>query len=119
MKDSVRPTLLLLLVFVSSCYHFRSLRIPDDATPEVMYERAGCAACHGQDRWGTDKAPGLRELAAHWTVDQLAKYIAEPGEHRDARLEELDRLYETEMPGSGFLSRPQREALAEWLMGYE
>jgi mono/diheme cytochrome c family protein len=117
MKLKTPLTLLLALGSLSSCYHFRSWRVPSDATPEVMYDRAGCAACHGADRWGTEQAPSLRNLAAHWSVQELAEYIAEPSAHRDERLEAIAAEYEAEMPGSGFLSREQRESLAEWLLG--
>ncbi|MCB9915195.1 MAG: c-type cytochrome [Planctomycetes bacterium] len=118
---NARRTVLALavLALASSCFHFRRWRVPDDATAEVIYVRAACADCHGEDRWGTERAPGLRELEAHWTVESLAAYVAAPGENRDARLDALDAEYETDMPGSAFLSLAQRTRLARWLLGYE
>lgn len=108
---------LLALASLTSCYHFRSWRVSDGDPPEVLYERAGCAACHGADRWGTDQAPALQNLSKHWDVRGLAAYIAAPTEHRDERLQQLAVEYEAEMPGAGFLSQEQRESLAEWLLG--
>ncbi len=118
MKPITSALLAILALVTTGCWHFRGWRIPDDATPEQMFERAGCASCHGADRWGTDKAPGLRELTAHWTVERLAAYIAAPSENRDERLDALDQRYDSDMPGSAFLSQQQRTQLAEWLLGY-
>ena len=113
------PVLLLLSATTASCYHFRSWRVSSDSTPEELYDVAGCAACHGKDRWGTEQAPSLQGLSANWSVAKLAAYIAEPSAHRDARLEQIADEYEAEMPGSDFLSQEQRERLAEWLLGFE
>lgn len=112
-------TLLLLAASLVSCQGLGSQEIPEDAAPAEMYERAGCATCHGADRWGTDTAPGLRELTAHWTVARLAAYIEAPAEHRDDRLDALAERYSSEMPGNIALSTTQRQILAEWLLGYE
>lgn len=114
-----RPLLIAALpLLLVGCYHFRSWRVRDDATPPELYVQAGCAACHGDERWGTDRGPELRELAAHWTVEALAAYIEAPAERRDERLDALDARFETDMPAAAFLSLEQREALAEWLLGY-
>ena len=84
----------------------------------LLYRQNSCDVCHGDDRAGSDNAPPLRGLAAHWDAERLTVYLADPAPvvASDPRLSELGERYEVEMLAYGHVPESERRALAEWLL---
>lgn len=96
----------------------------DGATPAApadpgarLFSTKNCATCHGMQGEGTFLAPPLAGLTAHWTIDDLARFLAEPRVfvERDARLETLSQSFRSPMPPT-FGTDAERRTLAEWLL---
>jgi len=92
---------------------------PEGATGAELYAWHNCANCHDDDKSGTWVGPALRELSAHWTVDTLADFLADPKAfaERDERLEALDGRYLGSMGPYDDLRPEERRRLAAWLLG--
>jgi cytochrome c2 len=65
-----------------------------------VYVFESCGGCHGNRRQGSEKAPPLDALRDHWSADELALYLRQPGQYaQDRRLQRLARRYPAEMAG--------------------
>lgn len=92
---------------------------PPGASGTQIYELQNCANCHGDAREGTRRGPPLAGLEAHWSVDLLAEYLADPQGivERDPRLQAFGKEYEgSEMGRYDNLDLDLRRTLASWLL---
>ena len=65
-----------------------------------IYAFEGCGSCHGQQQQGTKNAPPLAGLRKHWTADELARYLRQPGSYpKDGRLRRVAERFPAEMAG--------------------
>ena len=74
-----RSVLLLALVLVvSSCE-----RAPQKPRAEMsgrdLYLDARCDTCHGGQGQGSYTGPSLQQVAEHWSQEDLARYLRDPG----------------------------------------
>ncbi|MEQ1891078.1 MAG: cytochrome c [Planctomycetota bacterium] len=115
---NARRQFLLLVVTLLSAACSTRRPPPPGASGDVIYELQNCANCHGPAREGTRLAPPLAGLAAHWTRDSLAEYLADPRAMvaREARLKELDKAWSSDMGPYANLSHEERLVLADWLL---
>jgi len=108
-----RPTLLLALA-LTACSP------ADDGPPDgaTLFRRQGCVACHGPSGQGSSLAPALNGLSAHWTVEKLVQYLADPEAYAagDPRLHAQAEAFRQPMPGYDRLSVEERTALGAWLL---
>lgn len=83
-----------------------------------MFRRARCADCHGPQGRGSANGPELRDLARHWTEDELVRFLADPEAFRvrDERLDELARRARTRMTPFDHLPEAHRRRLARYLL---
>ena len=81
------------------------------------YDNWGCTMCHASNRKGTNFGPPLLELGPHWTVDDLAAYLADPPAFHDReRLKEMVAAYEGMVMPATEQPEDKRRELAEWLL---
>jgi cytochrome c2 len=65
-----------------------------------VYVFESCGGCHGSQRQGSEKAPPLAALRRHWSAEELALYLRQPGQFaQDRRLQRLARRYPAGMAG--------------------
>ena len=92
---------------------------PPGAAGDEIYRLQNCANCHGDEREGTRRGPPLGGLDAHWSVELLAEYLADPPAmvKADARLGALDEQYgSSDMGRYDNLDLALRTTLAAWLL---
>lgn len=111
------PLALLLAVLAAGCGAGGDTGDPGAA----LYRAQNCANCHGEEAVGGPLAPPLRGLAAHWTRDDLARYLRDPRGFagKSARTRELEDEYTRIMPPYSNLTGEERGALAGWLLGLD
>lgn len=95
--------------------------LPAPAAPAdgaALYTSQGCGACHGASAQGGMLGPALAGMAAHWTREDLAAFLADPESavQRSERLAAQKAAYPMPMPGVPKLGEPERLALADWLL---
>lgn len=115
MKRTTWLTGLLLALCSSACSEGGGAAPPDGA---MLYARQSCATCHGGNRQGSSLAPALVGIAGHWTVENLAAYLADPKGYaaNDERLRKQGEAYRMPMTPYGHLSVEERTAIATWLL---
>jgi mono/diheme cytochrome c family protein len=92
------------------------VKIDREAAGYAIYQRLGCARCHGASLRGTHKAPPLLELARHHDAEGLLRYLENPDSAQivDPRLNRLDTQFSKhEMP-----SYPLRIEAAQTLLNF-
>lgn len=85
---------------------------------ERLYSEKGCANCHGRAGEGTFMGPPLRNLAAHWQREELAKFFLDPSGYAKGqpRLAEMMKAYR--MPMTPIVaSEADRLLLADHVLG--
>ena len=84
----------------------------------LVYQVEACAACHGERGEGTEVAPALTGLAAHWQGDELAAFLIDPAPAlgSDPRLAEMAARFVLEMPGVAKASSGDVADLVEYLL---
>ena len=92
---------------------------PPGASGATIYELQNCANCHGDSGEGTTRGPILADLAAHWSREDLAEFLAAPSywAERDARLAHLRASYSGAMSPYDNLTPDERLRLADHLLG--
>lgn len=95
--------------------------MPPGASGADIYVLQSCGACHGEHGEGTDRAPALRGMAEHWTVERLAGYFVDPRAYvaADPRLAAVDERFSLRMPVYDNLTPAQARLLAEHVLGLE
>ena len=85
----------------------------------ALYSAQGCAACHGERGEGKVLGPPLVGVEAHWTVESLADFLADPraGLSSDPRLKALDQRYRTDMLSYAYMPPEDRALLAAFVLG--
>jgi len=87
--------------------------------PPLAYTQAKCNGCHGAEGGGGMLGPTLQGIAEHWTVDDLAEFIANPAPFvadRPRLKEMLEVDYKMQMTANATLTESERRALAEWVL---
>jgi len=90
-------------------------------TGAELYRARACHTCHGGSGEGRSIGPPLVGLAEHWTVEDLAAYLAEPRSfvERSERLQAVDEQYRTNMQSFRHLDLEERTLIARWVLGLE
>jgi len=85
---------------------------------ERLYAEKGCANCHGRAGEGTFMGPPLRDLAAHWQRDELAKFFLDPSGYAKGqpRLAEMMKAYRMPMTPIA-ASEADRLLIADHVLG--
>ncbi len=118
----VRPTAVTVTVGVLALVALVACtRLPSEPTGgpgAVVYSSLGCASCHGADLAGTNAAPSLAGLSAHWTTEELVAYLQDPVtvQQQRPRLQYRLEQYPLQMPGYASHPRADLEALATFLL---
>ena len=88
------------------------------------YVDLNCGSCHGEAREGKRSGPPLRDLAEHWTAEQLVSYLVDPDAmvRANPRLAYKAEQYALGMPSvsgktPGYAERAREETLRA-LAGY-
>jgi cytochrome c551/c552 len=83
-----------------------------------LFSESRCGSCHGGDRRGSWMGPPLEGLAAHWSTEDLARYLRDPLPVIEAtpRLSKMRRKYPATMRPFGELTKDERTRIARWLL---
>jgi mono/diheme cytochrome c family protein len=73
---------------------------------------AACSACHGGTGGGTMLGPSLQGIAARWSAESLAEYLADPAGYA-ARHPEIEHR---RMPQPAVTDAADLAALAAWTL---
>jgi mono/diheme cytochrome c family protein len=114
---ATRPCLPLAVLAAAGCALRRDP--PAGASGATIYELQNCANCHGEDGEGTTRGPALADVAAHWSREELADFLAAPSSwtERDAQLAALRASYSGAMSPYDNLTPDERLRLADHLLG--
>jgi cytochrome c551/c552 len=84
----------------------------------TLFEENACVDCHGEDRKGSEAAPSLFGIRAHWTEAKLMKYFYNPEFYMVSDPTVLARNpgYEITMPPFLDMSEEDRSLLARWVL---
>lgn len=78
-----------------------AVRLNEDHPGYVLYTKLECFRCHGPRLRGSPKAPPLLDLAEHWDIERLARYLQDPDStiaHNPRLLEQARSYRYTPMP---------------------
>ena len=94
---------------------------PEDplAAGRRLFAGQGCMACHMSRGEGSMMGPPLRGLAANWTREAIASYLADPESvaRKDERLKQVKLRYKTPMAP---IKAPEAERLliADYVLSF-
>ena len=129
-KPIILLTMLTLMTLLAGCGGSQpevAAPLPEPVVPltaeeleqvQVLVEQNICAECHGENREGSETGPSLLDVRAHWTEEQLAKYIYNPEFYMVSHpeLRERNPGFGIDMPPYTDLPEEDRRLLARWAL---
>ncbi len=97
---------------------FEPLTDDEAVRATALFEENTCVDCHVEDRKGSEAAPSLLGIRAHWTEAKLVKYFYNPEFYMVSDLTVLARNpgYEITMPPFLDMTEEDRSLLAKWVL---
>ncbi len=90
-----------------------------DALPgRALFQEKNCVLCHGPNGEGRASGPELRNVATHFTRDQVIEYLKDPAAYaeKDPRLAARMNDFPGMMPKYNYLEQTQLEQLADYVL---